>query len=69
LRQAQKAKEQEQKIKQMIKRATQPIIRKNGRPLNKREIPQKVLKKNQKQIDLAMIEKERIEQILYGSDS
>lgn len=62
----QKRKEFEIKRQRVIERATRPIIQKIGRPLNQRITIQKKVKKNDTARELEILERERIEKLLFG---
>lgn len=61
-----KNRENSQKFKQMMERATRPVKRGDGRPVTARVIPARATKKNSEELERQQLEKERIDELLYG---
>lgn len=60
-------KEQKRKIDKALSRALKPIPKKVGRPVKERVLPIKRQKQSDEDLELARLEKEREERLLYGS--
>ena len=59
--------EQKKKIEQMKERATKPVKKRDGRPLMYKVQVTKVTKKDPEKREREVLEKARLEQLLYGS--
>ncbi|OHT13728.1 hypothetical protein TRFO_16051 [Tritrichomonas foetus] len=59
--------EQKRKIDQMKERATKPVKRKDGRPLVNKVMIMKITKKDPEERQRELMEKARIEELLYGN--
>lgn len=59
--------EQKKKIEQMKERATKPVKKRDGRPLMYKVQVTKVTKKDPEKRERELLEKARLEQLLYGS--
>ena len=60
--------EQHEKMLKAIARAKKPMVRKTGRPIRGRMLPNMFKKKDEEAERLRMLEKQRIEELLYGPD-
>lgn len=56
----------EMKFKNMLKRVTQPIKRKTGRPVTARVLPSKIKRKDEVVFEKEAQERKRINDLLYG---
>ena len=61
-----KERDQEEKKRQMIERATRPVKKRTGRPLVERVIVEKRKKKDVEETEAEILERERIEKLLFG---
>jgi DNA repair exonuclease SbcCD ATPase subunit len=61
-----KKQDQQQKLNQMLERATRPVKKNDRRPLTPRVVPTRVTKTDTDRLLREQMERERIDQLLYG---
>jgi hypothetical protein len=61
-----KKRDQQQKLNQMLERATRPVKKNDKRPLTPRIVPTKVAKSDTDRLLREQMERERVDQLLYG---